>query len=44
MHELLEGLEGVAGCMDDVIGHGKDKATHDRHLQSTLRKDGASRP
>ncbi|KAL2098399.1 hypothetical protein ACEWY4_007606 [Coilia grayii] len=35
MHELLEGLEGVAGYMDDVIVHGKDKATHDRHLQST---------
>ena len=38
MHELLDGLEGVAGYMDDVIVHGKDKATHDRHLQSTLER------
>ena len=38
MHVLLEGLEGVAAYMDDVIVHRKDKATHDRHLQCALER------
>ena len=38
MNELLEGLEGVAVYMDDVIIHGKDMAAHNRHLQGTLER------
>ena len=38
MNELLEGLEGVAVYMDDVIIHGKDMAEHNRHHQATLER------
>lgn len=36
MNELLEGLEGVAVYMDDVIVHRKDMKAHNTQLQSTL--------
>ena len=38
MYEQLEGLEGVAAYMDDVIVHGTDMAAHNRHLQGTLER------
>ena len=38
MNELLEGLEGVAVYMDDIIVHGKDMSSHDVCLQNTLER------
>ena len=35
MTDLLEGLEGVAVYMDNVIFHGKDIIAHDTLLQTT---------
>lgn len=33
MLEILEGLQGVAVCIDDIIVHGRNMAEHDERLQ-----------
>ena len=38
MLRALEGLQGVACLMDDILVHGKTKEEHDTRLLSTLEK------
>ncbi len=38
MHEILDGVEGIAIYQDDIIVHGKSTAEHDMRLQLALKK------
>ena len=38
MSDILTGLEGVVGMMDDVLVHGRTTEEHDEHLDKVLQK------
>ena len=38
MQEILEGLDGIAGLMDDILVHGKTQEEHDQRLQKALQR------
>ena len=40
MSIALEGLEGVACLMDDILIHGKTREEHDKRLLTTLERQG----
>ena len=38
MHQILEGLPGVADLIDDLLIHGKDRAEHESILAAVLKR------
>lgn len=38
MHKVMEGLEGIAVVMDDILVWGRTKEEHDRNLENVLQR------